>query len=75
MFGCPQSTLLLWLLHSVVNFVMDCLYMKNYYCSVVEPVCCVLRLLYIVEDKLDTKDHFDTPICYELIVKYKEQKP
>lgn len=53
---------------------MDCLYMKNYYCSVVEPVCCVLRLLYIVEDKLDTKDHFDTPICYEIVMKDKEQK-
>lgn len=48
--------------------------MKNYYCSVVEPVCCVLRLLYIVEDKLDIKDHFDTPICYEKSYESKELK-
>lgn len=52
---------------------MACLYMKNYYCSFMEPVCCVLWLLYIVEDKLDTKDHFDTPICYEIVMKVKSE--
>lgn len=47
---------------------------EKYYCSGVEPVCCVLRLLYIMEDKLDTKDHFDTLICYENVTKMKSEK-